>query len=61
MAEEGQRDKSRILQPDDPYFEVSIAAFAKPTEYADLIKYNIQPFYNPRIAVPRLFRAAHPL
>ena len=26
------------------------------TSFEDLIKYDINPFYNPRIAVPRLFR-----
>jgi hypothetical protein len=57
MAEEAGRDKSRILQPDDLYFDVSIATLDNPKEFHDIvIKYNIQTFYNPRVAVPRFFR-----
>jgi hypothetical protein len=56
MAEEAGRDKARILQPDDFYFVVNTAVWSNPAQYQDLIKYNINPFYNPRVAVPRLFR-----
>lgn len=56
MAEKAGRDKTKILQPDDLFFVVRIAPLDNPEEFQDLIKYNIQAFYNPRIAVPRLFR-----
>ena len=55
-AEKAGRDKARILQPDDLYFVVSTAVWNNPDQYQDLIKYNISRFYNPRVAVPRLFR-----
>jgi hypothetical protein len=56
MAEEDSRDKARLLKPDDPYFVVTFAVGDNPAQYQELIKYNINPFYNPRTAVPLLFR-----
>ena len=56
MAEKAGRDKSRIRQPDDLYFVVNLAVWSNLSQYQELIKYNINPFYNPRVAVPRVFR-----
>jgi hypothetical protein len=55
MAEKRQGDKARIRRPDDLYFSVSLEAFSSPEKYHDLIKYEIQPFPNPRIRIPRVF------
>jgi hypothetical protein len=56
QAEKAQEDKSRLLLPDDPYFVVNTTVYDNRDEFRDLIKYGINPFYNPRIAVPLLFR-----
>jgi hypothetical protein len=56
MAEKAGRDKARILQPDDLHFVVNSAVWDNPMRYHGLIKYNINPFYNPRVAIPRIFR-----
>jgi hypothetical protein len=61
MAEQAGRDKSRILQPDDRYFVINFAVWNNPAQYQDLIKYKINPFYNPRVVVPRLFRDGPPI
>jgi len=55
QVEKGLR-KSDVLSPDDLYFVVRIAALDNPKEYRDLIKYKLQPFFNPRVAVPRFWR-----
>lgn len=56
QAEKAQEDKSRLLLPDDPYFVVNTTVYDNRDEFRDLIKYGINSFYNPRIAVPLLFR-----
>ena len=61
MAAKAGQDKARILQPDDLYFVVNLAVWDNPAQYQEIIKYKINPFYNPRVVVPRFFRDGPPI
>lgn len=47
--------KFGVLSPDNPYFVVtSTTVYNNPSKYGGLIKYNLETFFNPRVAVPRI-------